>query len=450
MNTNRFTPFKESLRHFFSFARKSGIRKFHLFSLNTSDSYLNLAMELLEEIKLSKDPLRELEKLTYKQIELGDLIYDQYLRLKAKPTVDLEDSALITLIHNALLYSDKLLEYFATHTVKAVIVGETTYQLAIPARVALGRGVNVYHVTSSTIYRLSKETGHAYKESVYFKTYAEKYLDSKEVVGPTHENSFQPSFRSRQSFWANILPSNQTLRFNQATPNKEINIVVACHDFYDAPHVYGVNLFPDFYQWLDFLGELSTQTDYKWYLKRHPLERADSSKVYKELQQKYPNFVILSRETVNTDLLNMRISAVLTVYGTVALEFTQLGIPVINASTSGPYHGWSFCINPKNVDDYREVLLQVSNLSLNPGHYHEITRFLKIEQALLSELWFLEDGIDALQSIRATEKGHTWDIFSLLDHNFYSRMTELEAALDSFIQSKEYFLHKGHFKSTLT
>ena len=41
------------------------------------------------------------------------------------------------------------------------------------------------------------------------------------------------------------------------------------HIVYDSSY-YGNNLFPDFYEWLDFLGKMTNKTDYDWYIKTHP------------------------------------------------------------------------------------------------------------------------------------------------------------------------------------
>ena len=52
--------------------------------------------------------------------------------------------------------------------------------------------------------------------------------------------------------------------------SSRIKVFIALHCFFDSPHSYGCNLFPDFYEWLDFLGKISLETDYDWYMKTHP------------------------------------------------------------------------------------------------------------------------------------------------------------------------------------
>lgn len=53
-----------------------------------------------------------------------------------------------------------------------------------------------------------------------------------------------------------------------ATSEKE-KILILTHDFFDNPHSYSRMTFNDFYEWLVFVGEISLDTDYEWYIKTH-------------------------------------------------------------------------------------------------------------------------------------------------------------------------------------
>ena len=67
------------------------------------------------------------------------------------------------------------------------------------------------------------------------------------------------------------------------------NILIAAHSFSDAPHVYGNNLFPDFKEWLDFLGNLSKETNFNWYIKDNP-DYPSTNKIFvNEFINRFPN-----------------------------------------------------------------------------------------------------------------------------------------------------------------
>ena len=62
--------------------------------------------EITEEYK------DELIKLDYKGIDVGDLIYDTYLRYKPAPTVDIKDKYLFKILISTLFIIDNTKKYF--------------------------------------------------------------------------------------------------------------------------------------------------------------------------------------------------------------------------------------------------------------------------------------------------------------------------------------------------
>lgn len=445
MQTRTFSRPKEFLRHFFSFSKKSGCLKFHIFSLNSNKHYLRLAKVILGDIVEKVDPLRALENFVYRGVEIGDLIYDQFLRMTGSPTLDIKDQRLVRVVHDYLLYVDQLKNYFKDKNVKAVIVGETTYRLAVPARIAIASGLQAYHVSGSTIFSLNSQTQNAYLEAKYFKNYGEKYLALPDESTLLYGSSFRPSIRTTEISWTSNEREVEIVGPINAREGDTTRILVACHSFLDAPHVYGINLFPDFFSWLDFIGNLSNNAGVQFLLKPHPSERQDSSTIFDTLKNRYPKLVILPRNVTNADIIQMGIDAVLTVYGTVALEYSQYGIPVITASSVGPYSTWEFCYNPSSVREYGDFINQFQDLRSKVVNIADLKLFLYLEKHLLFKSWLFHRDPKVLNTIRSTPKGYTWDIFRLLGHDFNSSLPELLAALEKFLDSKDYFLHKGHY-----
>ena len=76
------------------------------------------------------------------------------------------------------------------------------------------------------------------------------------------------------------------------------NILVATHCFTDAVHAYGETIFPDFYEWLMFLGYKSEKTKFKWLLKPHPAQAERNYDFLKFFENKFENF-IKSQKFVN-------------------------------------------------------------------------------------------------------------------------------------------------------
>ena len=68
-------------------------------------------------------------------------------------------------------------------------------------------------------------------------------------------------------------------------------------------HVYGKNLFNDYYEWLEYLGKLSEKTDYLWLLKPHPAEFEVNLNYFKEYVKKYKNIQLLNTNISNSELI---------------------------------------------------------------------------------------------------------------------------------------------------
>lgn len=150
---------------------------------------------------------------------------------------------------------------------------------------------------------------------------------------------------------------------------------MALHDFFDAPHCYGNAFYPDFYLWLDTLGQLSESTDYEWYLKSNPFEMGESAHIVNRLKSKYPKSNILPKNFSVKEICDFGIDLVLTVYGTVAWEYSVVGITVINASKNHPHSNFSFSITPNNELEFERLLLNIANVLNHEINYREIEHF---------------------------------------------------------------------------
>ena len=80
----------------------------------------------------------------------------------------------------------------------------------------------------------------------------------------------------------------------------KIKVLICTRNVFDATHVFGNLLFADNYEWLNFLGRMSENTDYDWYLKTHinydgkfKLYQPNSNKIIFDIMDKYKKIQIL-------------------------------------------------------------------------------------------------------------------------------------------------------------
>lgn len=313
-----------------------------------------------------------LEQLHVLGVKIGDLVYDTYLRRTGLPTIDFDGSDYAAILLECIGYCVYWDEYYQKHNVTAVCVSHCVYQHGIPARFALAHHVDVFQATVQHLYRVTEEFPHAYTDFFLYHREFEA-LDAQEqeaglaLARERLERRFAGEvgvdmpYSTASAYSERTAPTDPVLR-----PSDRTKVLVAVHDFYDSPHSFGDNLYPDFYIWLRRLGELSRQVDYDWYIKTHPDFRGDGPAVLAQFVEEFPNFTILPATTSHLDIVRDGVDVALTVYGTIAMEYAAMGRAVVNASRFNPHVGYDFSLTPENRDDYEQVILHLDELTLSP------------------------------------------------------------------------------------
>ena len=270
-------------------------------SFNVSDFiYYDLTVSQLQDVgKLSETIVprlktkRDVEDLRLEDVWIGDLLYDSHCMNYQVPTIDLEDSRFQDSLRNALCSYIFWRDYLDTHNVHAVIVSHTVYiQSGVITRLAIHRGIPVYQINATHLHYLTKKDLWAYDEFFYYPEQFRELPEEERQRGLQEaKERLQKRFSgevgvdmhySKKSAYGRI-GKERVLRESPRT-----KILVATHCFFDNPHPYGVNLFPDFYEWLYFLGEISEVTDYDWYIKTHPDFLPGNIPIIEEFICKYP------------------------------------------------------------------------------------------------------------------------------------------------------------------
>ena len=150
-------------------------------------------------------------------------------------------------------------------------------------------------------------------------------------------------------------------------PNKKTAVIFS-HIAWDAAFFYGSCLFDDFEHWLfETVKFVAAECpEMNWIVKLHPfnvfkLQRENREeelemRLLRTLMPLPDNVRIMRASTpINTQSLFPVIDYVLTVNGTVGMEFPCFGIPALLAGT-GRYNGLGFTIEPPTRDAYFEQL----------------------------------------------------------------------------------------------
>ena len=332
------------------------------FNINKDTKKLanQLTKKLISQIKSKSD----LDDLTIENIWVGDLIYDQYLRSNMLPTLNLKSEEFRKLIFEFsflfLYWRKKLLK----KNIKALVVSHACYFIGLPARIATELEIPVYQATLENIYYLTKNKLHSYSE---FHTYKE---DFERLDDETKHNAIKmASERLQLVFKGSIDVDQPYIKHSAFHKNKSkvklldnkssIKVLIAPHCFFDSPHGLGKNLFADFYEWLDFIAKLTSITDYEWYIKTHPNTFAENKAIIKDFVRRYPKIKYLNDKVSHNQLIEEGINIVLTIYGSIGLEYAARNITVVNASINNPHISFDFNIHPKSKEDLRKIILNL-------------------------------------------------------------------------------------------
>ena len=175
--------------------------------------------------------------------------------------------------------------------------------------------------------------------------------------------------------------------------NNKFKILICTHDFFDSPHLFGKFLFSDHYEWLNYLGELSKNTDFDWYIKNHPsyggkfqIYQKFTNDVVFKLFNNHSKIKILPNDISHKQLIKEGIKAVLTGYGTVAMEYAYFSIPTVNAGPLNPYMNYKFTLSPVNISEYKSIINKLDRIKLKISK-KEIFEYYFMKNLLQRDDW---------------------------------------------------------------
>jgi len=312
---------------------------------------------------------KDVEDLQVEGLWIGDLLYDSHCMEYQMPTIELGSATFQDSLRKALGFYVFWRDYLKGRRVGSVIVTHTVYVgSGVLARLAIQRGIPVYQINASHLYYLTGENLWAYKDSFH---YPEKFRELPEEE--RQKGLLAAKERLERRFAGEVgvdMHYSTKSAYGRIKPGKvlkdspRIKILVATHCFFDNPHPFGVNLFPDFYEWLYFLGEISERTDYDWYIKTHPDFLPGNIPIIEEFIRKYPKFTLIPSETSHLQLKEEGIDFGLTVYGTIGFEYAALGIPVITASQCNPHIRYHYNLHPRSIEEYEAILMDLPRRKL--------------------------------------------------------------------------------------
>lgn len=414
------------------------------------------SQKFFEYFYKKKVTLKKLENLCVKNIWIGDLIYDSYLKKNSVSTFDLNSQNFQIFFLECLKNFFFWICYFKQNKIAGVAVSHAVYVSAIPLRIAEYKKILNFNFSEMSIVNCSNKIFYKNKmnnsdiQSRYFKKIFKQFKKNevknylkigKEYVKKIVSGEIKHSYSKKTSFF------KKKTFLNYLTKSKKKKVVIYSHMFSDSPHVYGNHFFTDFVEWLNFLGEIIKKTDYEWFIKSHPNEDKTTKIAIGAFLKKFPNVRLLPKNISNF-YLSKKIDFALTVFGTVASELPVLGIKVINASRNNPHFDYKFCINPKNISDYKKTLLNLNknNFKININDIYEY-HYMKKNYLIPENSYIFSDIKNYFRIDRESGREVRWS--NSCYKVWLSKFTEekhfkIKTMFERFIESGSYMVMPSH------
>lgn len=403
------------------------------------------ADEIVGSFFASHPTKTDFERWKIHGILVGDLFYDTFLRQQVLPTLDLALPQLRDFCRVAVADFLFWWGYMSPEKISCVVASHGVYSLAIPLRIAVASAIPAFVVTEHAIYRLSPDR---LNSDLEFLDYPEVHEKEGLAKTPGHRiaahqatapAAVRKGFSIRDSHALGTGPHDPT----SSQSKTGVKVLVALHAFSDSPHWGADNLFPDYFEWLHFLGEMSDSLPYEWVLKLHPEDQRQTLKIAQDLVRRYPRFSLMQGDGYASSLPRDEFSACFTCHGTVGRELPLLGVPVVNAARRNPHIRYSFNHHPQSLDELASIARLVPSLPKPGKHEHsQLESFLVTQQAHSGKSLFLDgwppsppvySKREQRQQIRAIR---AW-FFSRTD---LQQTRVFEAKIEKFLSSEDYML----------
>ncbi|MCG5644660.1 hypothetical protein MCN98_07870 [Flavobacteriaceae bacterium LSUCC0859] len=404
-----FPPLYFLKKVIFSLRKKKWLR---LYKSAGVDFYLPKKNSITTTYKIFLDSLKvffclkskkDLLNVKYKEIYCGDLIYDSYLRFNNKHTLNFKDFVLLIYIFRAFL-DIHFFKQLNTHYFKYLSTYSSYIKHGIPVRVLIKKQTEVFTYCSHRIIfkRLSsKDYFHLPNFSNFHQDFKNLNLSKDELLKT--ENKIKDLFNG--NFKYSYLESSPFVEYDSDLKSLNLDGIVFLHEFYDSPHSYRYMIYEDLYEWAVNILKTLRNYNYKVAVKPHPNNK--NSKLLKDLQCEFFDFIWLDKSYSNLSIFDSGIKFGISNHGNVLFELAYNNIIPISTGEN-PYISYDFILKANNVKALNELLLNILNYKYNCKKHQLISAFY------MNNI-FTKDDLDSGIEVNESEIRDLYNSNNLLD-----------------------------------
>ena len=343
----------------------------------------------IKKINFKKLNKKNFLNLKFRGIKVGDLIYDHHLRYKFLPTSEIDSSELIKTLQRGIEIVIFWDDYFKNNKVSSICYSHSCYLLGIPGRVAIKYNIDSLCISGNSVFRFNKKNnylGDQFQDSqtLLKKFYKQLGKNNSKKLKLKYKKNFYDLMSGRNKNMIYTVAHSQRNTFKKIKKNRlkfdktKFNILVSAHDFYEGPNTWGKFIFPDFYEWLNFLRKYIKNDKKKnrhWFIKPHPDGSDNQIETLNDLFKDINNVTILPKKITHSELIGIDINFALTARGSVTYQYTYFGINTLICSNIGLYKDFKFVIKSNSKEDYIKKLDNMEKISIKKPNMQDAINF---------------------------------------------------------------------------
>ena len=156
----------------------------------------------------------------------------------------------------------------------------------------------------------------------------------------------------------------------------------------------------------------------------------------------YKKIILIPNTTSHHQLIEEGINIVLTVYGSIGIEYAAKNITVINASLNNQHIAYDFNIHPKSKQELKNIILNINsyvNLNLFPEDVYKCYYMKYLHSNFNIFFSDYESVVKKMGGYNFTFSSKIYDHW--INYCTPNRQTRIELNLKKFILSKAYKLN---------
>ena len=174
-----------------------------------------------------------------------------------------------------------------------------------------------------------------------------------------------------------------------------------------------------------------------------------TNKIIVNFAKKHKNITLLPNNYPHNQIVSEGIDFVLTCHGSVAMEYANYKVPVINASLNNPHISYNFNMNPKNIKRYKHIIKNLHKFkNFNKKiQLEKVYEYYFMRHIYNDKNWLIEDLDKMIKNLGGYDNQFTEKFYEYWINNFsLNKNNKIFDNIKNFLKSGDNSISIIHTK----